>query len=224
MKYQYNFAFLAQWMALNKDIAKGHIQDAIGSKSNNGFKSWERGDGPMPVITMLRFCNTFHIPLTAFFRDAEADERLVGAPQLPKPTDVLEPVGGFETNAHNRTRGERTILNPLDVDDIPSVLPEGEMLHIPECYGDIQHVAHADMAVQKAETVVGNISDANMKAIIEIESKHQEQVNRLLSIIADQQKQIADLTNQVMALKKKKDDDDGTYGYNIVSELSPAMK
>ncbi len=211
-------------MAINKDIAKGHIQDAIGSKSNNGFKSWERGDGPMPVITMLRFCNTFHIPLTAFFRDAEADERMAGAPQLPKPTDVLEPVGGYETNAQNRTRGERSILNPLDVDDIPSVLPEGERLRVPECTGDVQHVEHADMAVQKAETVVGNISDANMKAIIEIESKHQEQVNRLLNIIAEQQKQIADLTKQMIAAKKKQQGGCDAYDYGIVSDLTHAKK
>ncbi len=223
MKYQYNFGFLAQWTALNKDIAKGYIQDAIGSKSNNGFKAWERGDGPMPIITMLRFCNTFHIPLTAFIRDAEADERMVGAPPLPKPTDTLEPSGGYETSANNRMRGERSILNPLDVDDIPSVLPEGEILYAPEYVGDVQHVAHANMAVQKAETVVGNISDANMKAIIEIESKHQEQVNRLLNIIADQQKQIADLTNQVMAAQKD-DGDNGKYGYNVVSEMLPSRK
>ena len=41
--------------------------------------------------------------------------------------------------------------------------------------------------------VVGNVSDENMKRILEIEAKHTAQQNRLLDIIADQQRQINDL-------------------------------
>ena len=65
MKYQYNYGFLAKWLENNKkNLPKGAIQEAVGSKSNNAFKSWVRMDGPMPVITMVRFCNAFQIPIS----------------------------------------------------------------------------------------------------------------------------------------------------------------
>lgn len=214
MKYQYDFSFLEKWMLLNKKIPKGSIQQAIGSKSNNGLKSWIHGERPMPVITMLRFCNAFQVPLSAFFRDGEADEKLAGAPQRPRSGDRLVPAEGFDTDADSRTRGERSILDPLDVEVIPSVVPDlKESKEVKPSAGDIQKVEHAEMAIQKATTVVGNISDANMSAIIEMEAKHNTQVSRLLDIIADQQKQIADLTN--MLLRKQSDacryDSNGGY-------------
>jgi hypothetical protein len=214
MKYQYDFSFLEKWMALNKDIPKGAVQQAIGSKSNNGLKSWMHGERPMPIISMLRFCNTFQVPLNAFFRDSEADGQMRGAPQCPREGDRLEPISGFDTDADSRTRGERSILDPLDVEVIPSAVPDiegGET--VKQNVGDVQKVEHAEMAIQKATTVVGNISDANMSAIIEMEAKHNTQVSRLLDIIADQQKQIADLTN--MLLRKQGDacryDSNGGY-------------
>ena len=72
MKYQYNFSFLNEWLKANPEIPKGEILQAIGSKANNRFKAWVRCEGPMPVISMLRLCNAFQIPLSAFFRDADA--------------------------------------------------------------------------------------------------------------------------------------------------------
>ena len=72
MKYQYNFSFLSQWLESNPKIPKGEILQALGAKSNNRFKAWVRCEGPMPVLSMLRLCNAYQIPLSAFFRDADA--------------------------------------------------------------------------------------------------------------------------------------------------------
>lgn len=190
MKYQYNFGFLQEWMAANEEqVKKGAIYQALGTKANNAWKVWLSGERPMPVINMLRFCNTFQVPLAAFFRDAEADECECGAPRKPLPTDCLEPVGGFEENVFGRKRGERACMNPLDVKVIPSVVPGTAYA---ECRGrDIQNVARANVAVQKAATVVGTMGEANAADMKESERRHNERHDKTLEIIARQQEHIA---------------------------------
>lgn len=213
MKYQYNYGFLAKWLENNKkNLPKGAIQEAVGSKSNNAFKSWVRMDGPMPVITMVRFCNAFQIPISSFFRDADAQDGAV--PSRPEPDDQLEPNGGY-ADLESRTQGERTVLDPLDVPMINTVIP-GSSLSVAEVTEDD---AHADTN----KIVVGNITDANMAALIKLQRDHaanerelMEQKNRLLDIIAEQQKQIADLTNLLFKLRQQPMD--AGYTCSMVSE------
>ena len=50
---------------------------------------------------------------------------------------------------------------------------------------------------QQQSATVDNISDANLAAIIKMEKEHMAQQRRLLDIIAEQQKQIADLTHML---------------------------
>ncbi len=216
MKYQYNYGFLAKWLENNKkNLPKGSIQEAVGSKSNNAFKSWVRMDGPMPVITMVRFCNAFQIPISSFFRDADAQDGMV--PSRPEPDDQLEPNGGY-ADLESRTQGERTVLDPLDVPMIKTVIP-GLSLSVDEVTEDD---AHADTN----KIVVGNITDANMAALIKLQREHaenerelMEQKNRLLDIIAEQQKLIADLTNQLLKLRQQPMD--VGYTCSMVSEPTP---
>ena len=182
MKYQYNFSFLNEWLKANQEIPKGEILQAIGSKANNRFKAWVRCEGPMPVISMLRLCNAFQIPLSAFFRDADAGMDGAVVPGMPTPDDILEPVQGYADNMDDRQQGERSILNPLSVKVTPSVIPG---------------VAASPVKVddtQQQPAAVDNISDANLAAIIRLENEHMAQQRKLLDIIAGQQKQIADLT------------------------------
>lgn len=193
MKYQYNFSFLAQWMKANKNIPKGAIQQAIGARSNNGLKSWIRGEGPMPIISMLRFCNTFQIPISAFFRDNDAD----GKECVCKPSgqEQFEPQGGFASGTDDRQRGERSLLNPLDVVVIPSVVPGyGNTQKQSATQTTEQATVNMQTTAQKVETVVGNINNDNISAFLDMEARHREQQDKLLNIIAAQQKQIADLT------------------------------
>ncbi len=193
MKYQYNFSFLAQWLKANKSIPKGAIQQAIGAKSNNRLKSWVRGEGPMPVITMLRFCNAFQIPVSAFFRDSDADGKEIM--RKPNGDEQLEPNGGFALDASDRARGERSLLNPLDVEVIPSVVPGiNSRQETRSEQKTEQATVSMQTTAQKVDTVVGNINNDNISAFVEMEAKHRAQQDKLLNIIAEQQKQIADLT------------------------------
>ena len=185
MKYQYNFSFLNEWLKANPEIPKGEILQAIGSKANNRFKAWVRCEGPMPVISMLRLCNAYQIPLSAFFRDADAGTDGAVVPCMPTPDDILEPVQGYADNMDDRQQGERSILNPLSVKVTPSVVPGVTARPI-----KVEDIPEPPAAVD-------NISDANLAAIIKIENEHMAQQRRLLDIIAEQQKQIADLAHML---------------------------
>lgn len=190
MKYQYNFSFLSQWLEANPEIPKGEILQAIGAKSNNRFKAWVRCEGPMPVLSMLRLCNAYQIPLSAFFRDADAGTDGAVVPGMPMPDDILEPTQGYASSTDERQHGERSMLNPLDVRVTPSVVP-----------GVVAKSCKAD-DIQEQPATVDNISDANLAAIIKMENEHMAQQRRLLDIITEQQKQIADLTRMLNDAKR----------------------
>ena len=185
MKYQYNFSFLSQWLEANPEIPKGEILQALGAKSNNRFKAWVRCEGPMPVLSMLRLCNAYQIPLSAFFRDADAGTDGAVVPGMPMPDDILEPAQGYADNQDDRQQGERSILNPLSVKVTPSVVP-----------GVTARPIKAD-DTQEPPATVDNISDDNLAAIIKMEKEYMAQQRRLLDIIAEQQKQIADLAHML---------------------------
>lgn len=190
MKYQYNFSFLSQWLEANPAIPKGEILQALGAKSNNRFKAWVRCEGPMPVLSMLRLCNAYQIPLSAFFRDADAGADGAVVPGMPTPNDILEPAQGYADNMDDRQHGERSMLNPLNVKVTTSVIPGvgARQIKVDD--------------TQKPPAAVDNISDANLAAIIRLENEHIEQQRRLLDIIAEQQKQIADLTRMLNEAKR----------------------
>lgn len=185
MKYQYNFSFLNEWLKANPEIPKGEILQAIGSKANNRFKAWVRCEGPMPVISMLRLCNAFQIPLSAFFRNSDAGTDGAVVPGMPMPDDILEPAQGYAENTDDRQHGERSMLNPLSVKVTPSVVP-----------GVTARPIKVD-DTQEPPTTVDNVSEANLAAIIKMEKEHMSQHRRLLDIIAEQQKQIADLAHML---------------------------
>lgn len=186
MKYQYRFSFLNEWLKANPEIPIGEILQAIGAKSNNRFKAWAKCEGPMPVISMLRFCNAFQIPLSAFFRDADAGTDGAVVPGMPMPDDILEPSQGYADNTDDRQHGERSMLNPLNVKITPSVVP-----------GVVVKSCKVDDTQEPATKTTDNISDANLAAIIKMENEHMAQQRRLLDIIAEQQKQIADLAHML---------------------------
>ena len=196
--YQYNFGFLSEWIEANKDIPKGAIIQALGIKSNNGVNAWIDKRHPMPVISMLRFCNTFQVPLSAFFRDSDAGENGAVVPGRPRLNDQLEPDGGFAAIDTFRNRGEKSILNPLDVTVTTSVVP-GAVMQEEQADG-----SKAREQYSESTRPVGRISDENMRALVELEREHQAHTNRLVQIIAEQQKQIADLTTRLARVAEGK--------------------
>ena len=193
MKYQYNFSFLNEWLKVNPEIPKGEILQALGAKSNNRFKAWLKCEGPMPVISMLRLCNAFQIPLSAFFRDSDAGTDGAVVPGMPMPDDILEPAQGYAENTDDRQHGERSILNPLSVKVTPSVVP-----------GVTARPIKVD-DTQEPSATVDNISETNLAAIIKMEKEHMAQQRRLLDIITEQQKQIADLTHMLNEARRYDD-------------------
>ena len=206
MKYQYNFSFLNEWLEANPEIPKGEILQALGAKSNNRFKAWVRCEGPMPVISMLRLCNAYQIPLSAFFHDADAGTDGAVVPGMPMPDDILEPAQGYADNMDDRQHGERSMLNPLDVKTAPSVVPGVVMK--PSEDDDTQEAAKPTASNENADKkntslpTTDNISDTNLAAIVALENRHIEQQHQLLDIIAEQQKQIADLTRMLNEAKR----------------------
>lgn len=202
MKYQYNYSFLGRWMEVNGRININTILQAIGSTSNNSLRLWEQGRCPMPVSSILRFCNTFQVPISAFFYDKDSDSTRSAMYVQPQEGDIFAPDGGYVTE---RKAGSRALLDPLDVTIIPSVVPgivsSDEKEHkntdnsSPIC-------VQAPDSDQGKMIIVGNVSDRNMKALLDLEAKrieaderHSEERARLLDIIAEQQKQIANLTS-----------------------------
>ena len=97
---------------------------------------------------------------------------------------------------------------------------------IPGSSLSVAEVTEDDSHADTNQVVVGNITDANMAALIKLQREHaanerelMEQKNRLLDIIAEQQKLIADLTNQL--LKMRQQPMDVGYTCSMVSEQAP---
>lgn len=121
MKYQYNYSFFRRWLEANKNIKYKTILSALGSMSNSSLERWRIGDAPIPIINLLRFCNAFDVPLSAFIRDCENE----GETEVEySANDQWQPNGGYFAADETVTPGSRALRNPLDVEIIKSVLPD----------------------------------------------------------------------------------------------------
>ena len=128
MKYFYNYSFLNKWMEANGKITNREIMKAMGTTSNACLDSWIRMKSPLPTIALLRFCNAFHVPLSAFIVDADKDQQgmegCFGKEYVcPGIDDQFEPDGGYLDNDEKRKKGTRALRNPLDVERVESVVP-----------------------------------------------------------------------------------------------------
>ena len=126
MKYFYNYSFLDKWMEANSKITNKEIMKAMGTTSNACLDSWIRMKSPLPTIAMLRFCNAFHVPLSAFIVDADQQGREGCCEEgyvCPGIDDQFEPDGGYLDNEEKRKQGTRALRNPLDVERMKSVVP-----------------------------------------------------------------------------------------------------
>lgn len=209
MKYQYNYSFLGRWMEANGRININTILQAIGSTSNNSLRLWEQGRCPMPVSSILRFCNTFQVPISAFFFDKDSDSTRSAIYVQPQEGDIFAPDGGYVTE---RKAGSRALLDPLDVTLIPSVVPglvSSEDKEQENADNTSPICVQSPDSDQGRVIIVGNVSDQNMKALLDLDAKrmkaderHSEERARLLDVIAEQQKQIANLTRMLNEAKR----------------------
>lgn len=197
MKYFYNYSFLDKWMEANRKITNKQIMKAMGTTSNACLDSWIRMKSPLPTIALLRFCNAFHVPLSAFIVDADAqtEENDEGIEHvLPGIDDQFEPDGGYIDNDEKRKLGTRALRNPLDVERVKSVVPGWTSDGIA---GDGGAKGHKQKGEYKREAAPAPMNEIATTPIAEPVPNADPDIsmatlNRMLDIIAEQQKQIGD--------------------------------
>lgn len=205
MLYRYNYSYLTEWMEANERIPVNTILQAVGSKSNNSLRSWEQRLCAMPVITLLRFCNSFQIPIEAFICNT-------GEPFLDKvcvPASAqFEPDGGYTTDPALRQPGERKPLDPTNVNIVPSVLPN-VIASIP-CEEEQTEATPNTETETRAQNETTDCSTPHAEAGAKLlslialqqqhatnEAEHLKQQQAMLDIIKTQQAQIIALTKQL---------------------------
>lgn len=215
MKYEYNYSFLERWMSANEKVDGKQILQAIGSTSNQSLRLYLDRKCPMPVISILRFCNTFHVPISAFIVDKEKYLGYADDPKgietesevIPLDSDAFEPVEGYIKNGEKRTHGSRSLRNPIDVTEQASIVPgiifkKNIFCEPSGCATVTDHRADAEVVETKApdeNTPITDVAEADYNKNL---------VNRLLRIIdeqqklmSDQQKEIATLTKQLLEVR-----------------------
>ena len=192
MRYFYNYSFLNKWMEANGNITNKQIMKAMGTTSNTCLDTWIRMKSPLPTNALLRFCNAFHVPISAFIINADAnphgdDDYYEVKYVRPGVNDHFEPDGGYIGNEEKRQNGTRALRDPLDVDRIKSVVPGWTSNEIA---GDGVEKGHRCGKKKESETAAPTpIAEPAPNADPNISMAT---LNRMLDIIAEQQKQIGD--------------------------------
>lgn len=216
MKYFYNYSFLDRWMEANKDITNKQVMRAMGTTSNTCLDGWVRMKSPLPTIALLRFCNAFHVPLSAFIVDADKDhQEKEGCEQgyvCPGIDDQFEPDGGYIDNDEKRKSGTRALRNPLDVERVKSVVPGWTSVRNAE-NGDAKGVRLG----HKGEATAAPINETAPAPIAEPATNAEPDIsmttlNRMLDIIAEQQKQIGDQQKIISELTRRLESQQPSYG------------
>lgn len=221
MKYFYNYSFLTNWMEANRDITNKQIMKAMGTTSNTGLDSWIRMKSPLPTIALLRFCNAFHVPLSAFIIDADDDGNCEGEHVYPSVNDQFEPDGGYINNDAKRQLGTRALRNPLDVDHIKSVVPGWTSDGIARNGGKkvatlTPNVGTEPLTAADKELLTAADKEPQTDANKTEPDISMAMLNRMLDIIAEQQKQIGDQQKLIGELTRRLETQQPSY--NMVAE------
>ena len=211
MRYFYNYSFLTKWMEANGNITNKQIMKAMGTTSNACLDTWIRMKSPLPTNALLRFCNAFHVPLSAFILNADAN------PQgdndcyemeyvRPGVNDQFEPDGGYIGNEARRQNGTRALRNPLDVDRVKSVVP-GWTIDGIAGNGGTPGLRHGKKEMEPTNAEKEEMEAADTGADISMAT-----LNRMLDIIAEQQKQIGDQQKLIAELTQRLGNQQTSFG------------
>lgn len=229
MMYFYNYSFLNKWMDANENITNKQIMKAMGTTSNTCLDSWIRMKSPLPTIALLRFCNAFHVPLSAFILNADAnpqgdDDCYEMEYVSPGVNDQFEPDGGYIGNNERRQNGTRALRDPLDVDRIKSVVPGWTSNGIA---GD--GVANGHRCGKKKESEAAAVPMAETEPALDTGAASAaepvpgaepvigvDMMNRMLDIIAEQQKQLCDQQKLIAELTRRLSNQQ--TGFGMVAE------
>ena len=216
MMYFYNYSFLNKWMEANGNITNKQIMKAMGTTSNAGLDSWIRMKSPLPTIALLRFCNAFHVPLSAFIMNADAnhqgdDDCYEMEYVRPGVNDQFEPDGGYIGNEAKRQNGTRALRDPLDVDRIKSVVPgwtsneiAGDGVEKGHRCGKKKEGETAAVPTAEMEPALGTGAASDAETVSSAEPGiGVDTLNRMLDIIAEQQKQLCDQQKLIAELTRR---------------------
>ena len=222
MKYFYNYSFLNNWMEANGKITNREIMKAMGTTSNACLDSWIRMKSPLPTIALLRFCNAFHVPLSAFIVDADKDQQgsegyCEEGYVCPGIDDQFEPDGGYIDNDERRKKGTRALRNPLDVERMESVVPGWTSVGNTGDGGAKEHKAREEKNEAAAAPMNAAVSPPITEPVTTAEPDISlKTLNRMLDIIAEQQKQIGEQQKLINELTHRLDSQQ--HGYGMVAE------
>lgn len=210
MRYYFNYSFLEKWIQANSDITDRQILHAIGTTSNRRLDYWERMEAPIPTIQLLRFCNAFQVPISAFIVDADAnyDKGIEEIDYVqPSVDDQFEPAGGYISQNEKRPIGGRALRDPLDVDYIKSIIPGLATIKIGQNVqtGGSRQSATAPHAFinQSASTLPKretDVSFSTLNKMLDIIAEQQKQMAGQQALIAEQQQEIATLTHRILSI------------------------
>lgn len=212
MRYFYNYSFLNKWMEANGDITNKQIMKAMGTTSNACLDTWIRMKSPLPTNALLRFCNAFHVPLSAFIVNADAkpqgdDDCYEMEYVRPGVNDQFEPDGGYIGNEERRKNGTRALRDPLDVDRIKSVVPGWTSNEIAR-----DGVASGHRCGKKKEIEAATPAPIAKPVPNADPGISMDTLNRMLDIIAEQQKQIGDQQKLINELTHRLNAQQGGFG------------
>ena len=225
MRYFYNYSFLTKWMEANGDITNKQIMKAMGTTSNACLDTWIRMKSPLPTNALLRFCNAFHVPLSAFILNADAkpqgdDDCYEMEYVRPGVNDQFEPDGGYIGNEARRQNGTRALRDPLDVDRIKSVVPgwtsneiDGDRVAPGHRCGKKKESEAAAVPMAEMEPALGTRADSDVEPVHSAEPViGVDTLNRMLDIIAEQQKQLCDQQKIIAELTRRLESQQPCYG------------
>ena len=229
MMYFYNYSFLNKWMEANGNITNKQIMKAMGTTSNTCLDSWIRMKSPMPTIALLRFCNAFHVPLSAFIQNADAnpqgDDDCYEVEYVRHDVnDQFEPDGGYIGNEEKRQNGTRALRDPLDVDRIKSVVPgwtsneiAGDEFAKEHRCGKKKEGETAAVPMDEMEPALGTGAASDAETVSSAEPGiGMDTLNRMLDIIAEQQKQLCDQQKLIAELTRRLSNQQ--TGFGMVAE------
>lgn len=115
----YNYSFLSDWMKANPHIKRMDLLNTLEMCDYGTLAKWLNGVTMMPLTQIMKFCNRYNVPITAFFYDELADDKSVFSPLHIDA--MIEPANGWPDS--NRKAGIK-VCDPRSSEHIVSNLPK----------------------------------------------------------------------------------------------------
>lgn len=188
MEYRYNYNFLLQWMEVNQKTKKDVLR-ALGTKDYGSVKKWMEGSIPMHVEAILRLCNTFSIPIGAFFYDEEKIKEMPNADIIlsslqPDKTGIekYKSKGNIssETIIEKRTSIIPPFVDTVCINNTNENATNTELIkRNPEILESPRDNEKDHQTSQENESKITRIQLLYERQLKEIERKHKEEENRI---------------------------------------------